>query len=318
MGNNVQIDNASLQRIVEIAKLYYKEGKTQEQIAKKLDISRPLVSTLLARARELDIVQIEIKSPFSVNENNEKLLHQLQEKYHLEGGIIIPNIKDDYIKNKMLVEQAGELLFTLLGESRHIGIGWGVALDEAIGSMPEFNLPAAERFICPLMGNLNSSSRAYHTNELVRRISLKCDATPLYLNAPVFPLNLQEQMLYSNTENYRAIKSEWENLDLIVLALSSYPTVPDLASAYRLSGTNYAGKIVGEMLSYYYCDNGQFVMGENDYSIRVQLDQLKKVKTVVAICQFNIQPIAVEGALKSGLINHIILDEGVAEKISLD
>ena len=311
----MQIDNALLQRIVEIAKLYYKEGKTQEQIAKKLEISRPLVSSLLTRARDLDIVQIEIKSPFSTNE---ELLLQLKERYRLNGGIIIPNIKDDYIKNKMIVERGGELLLTALSESRHIGIGWGVALDEIISSMSEFNLPAAKRFICPLMGNLNSSSRAYHPNELARRLSLKCDATPLYLNAPVFPLNLQEQTLYSNTENFRAIQNEWENLDLIVMALSSYPSVPDLASAYRLSGTSHMGKIVGEMLSYYYCDDGKVVMGENDYSIRLHLEQLRKVKTVIAVCQPNIQPITVKGALMSGFINYIILDEGVAEEICED
>ena len=54
---------------------------SQQEIAKKLNISRPWVSKLLARAEELGIVKIEVLSPFA---NNVAMENALMEKYHLK------------------------------------------------------------------------------------------------------------------------------------------------------------------------------------------------------------------------------------------
>ena len=45
-----------LDKIVLVATLYYKNKLSQQEIAKKLSISRPWVSKLLSRAEDLGIV----------------------------------------------------------------------------------------------------------------------------------------------------------------------------------------------------------------------------------------------------------------------
>ena len=47
-------------QLVAAARLYYESNLTQAQIAQRLNVSRPSVSKMLARARELGIVHIEI------------------------------------------------------------------------------------------------------------------------------------------------------------------------------------------------------------------------------------------------------------------
>ena len=51
-----------LDKIVLVATLYYKNKLSQQEIAKKLSISRPWVSKLLSRAEDLGIVKIETAS----------------------------------------------------------------------------------------------------------------------------------------------------------------------------------------------------------------------------------------------------------------
>lgn len=49
-----------IERMVNVARLYYEQNKTQNEIAKELGISRPLVSILLTEARTCGIVTISI------------------------------------------------------------------------------------------------------------------------------------------------------------------------------------------------------------------------------------------------------------------
>lgn len=51
---------------VEAAKLYYEHQLSQQEISKKLGVSRPTVSRLLKQARETGIVKIEIIDPAEI------------------------------------------------------------------------------------------------------------------------------------------------------------------------------------------------------------------------------------------------------------
>ena len=80
MTTNTSSDSM-FHRMVLISNLYYKEKLSQQQIAKKLNISRPWVSKLLARAEELGIVKIEVLSPFT---NNTAMENALIKKYNMK------------------------------------------------------------------------------------------------------------------------------------------------------------------------------------------------------------------------------------------
>ena len=85
-----------LDKIVLVATLYYKNKLSQQEIAKKLSISRPWVSKLLSRAEDLGIVKIEINSPVT---GNSQLEEALKEKYGLSyaGVISTKDQNRDYV-----------------------------------------------------------------------------------------------------------------------------------------------------------------------------------------------------------------------------
>ena len=60
-----ETDDLMYNKILLAANLYYKNHFSQQEIAKRLNVSRPWVSKLLAKALELGIVKITIDSPLS-------------------------------------------------------------------------------------------------------------------------------------------------------------------------------------------------------------------------------------------------------------
>ena len=61
MAEQLSLDR--LQLIAEIARRYYADGLSQDEIAKLVGLSRPSISRLLLDARELGIVEIRVHPP---------------------------------------------------------------------------------------------------------------------------------------------------------------------------------------------------------------------------------------------------------------
>ena len=79
-----------------IAKYYYLEDYSQSDIAKILNISRPQISRLLKRARELEIVKIEISMPNNLQDENKS--EKIKKYLGLKDVLIVENSND----NKLL------------------------------------------------------------------------------------------------------------------------------------------------------------------------------------------------------------------------
>lgn len=74
-------------KMLKIVTMYYEQGLTQATIAKKMGISRPVISKTLQQARESGIVSISIKdeSAYAV-----ELGLRLEQKYQLADAVVIP------------------------------------------------------------------------------------------------------------------------------------------------------------------------------------------------------------------------------------
>ena len=59
----MNIRQDKLQRLTYVARCYYEQERTQNEIACELGVSRPLISRMLREARQLGIVEIRINEP---------------------------------------------------------------------------------------------------------------------------------------------------------------------------------------------------------------------------------------------------------------
>jgi deoxyribonucleoside regulator len=308
----LEITNKRIQKLIEVAKMYYEQNLTQNEISDKLGVSRPLVSKMLNEAKELGIVTIKV---LSAPEGSNTTLNRIRNLYNLRGGIIVPDTASEYATNQLVASNILEFLLNFSPTMSKIGIGWGYIIGMFIKVIETAEIP--QKFsatIFPLIGNSSVPTRDYHSNEIVRIISEKTGSSPVYLYAPAFLESEQEKLLFEESESFKKVENAWDEMDTAVINLGNYPSVPDYATATRFGDLLNARKAAGRMLCYYYDAAGGIIHSDTDFTIQIPLQKLSRCRNVIAVGSATLQPKALAGALHTGLITHVIVAESIAQK----
>lgn len=289
-------------RLETIARLYYEQGKTQDEIARKTGVSRPLISRLLQEARDAGIVEIRIHSP---REKGSLLLTRARKLFGLRGGVLLAPDGDDNLTNISLAQAALEFIREQGGG--RLGIGWGHVVG-ALVRILEKREPERDVItdVCPLVGNSGISIRYYHSNENVRIVAHHTLAESHYLHTPAFAETRQEMELLERTENYRAVSREWDRLDIALVNVGNHPSSPDFASYARYGKILTERQAVGRLIAYYYAVDGGIITSDHDYAIQIPIPSLARSRHVLGVCSANCKPATLLGALRTGLLTHVI------------
>lgn len=303
-----------IERLMQAARLYYEEDRTQSEIAKIYGISRPMVSKLLKEARELGVVTIRIQNPFMEREARPDWEEELRREFGLCGSCVAADGSNDLSTNGAVSEAAIRYL-EALGHGR-LGIGWGHIIGDMVTRIEKMEQPVhIGSHICPLIGNGSMGLRNYHSNELVRVMAEHSGAEPEFIYTPACVLSEQEFKLTEGLENYKSIYEAWEHLDVALVNIGNFPSVPDFASEARYGTLLTERRAAGRILNYFVDGDGNVIHSDTDYAIQIPLNVLKKVKHVVGICSANTKPRALKGVLRSGYVNHVIAPEHVVREM---
>lgn len=298
-------------RLEKVARLYYEVGRTQDEIARDLKVSRPLISRLLREARDMGIVEIRVHSPA---DSEGALMSQARNLFGLKGGLLLPDAADDGAGNRLLAQAAVNFIHQLGGG--RIGLGWGHIIGAMVRLMeerpPEKNLITD---ICPMVGNSNISIRNYHSNENVRIVAHQTMAAPHYLHTPAFAETRREMELLRRTENYKNVAHQWAKLDLALVNIGNHPSTPDFASLARYGSLLATRQAVGRLIAYYFDARGEIIQSDFDYAIQIPLRLLKKSRNVVGLCSANVNHRSLAGALRTGLLTHLIAREELLREV---
>ena len=313
MDNRIK-DKAEILKLVEISRLYYERELTQAEIAGKMNISRPAVSKLLAEARQRGIVKIDIKSPLMSDEN---LLEELRRAYGLKGGLVVPaGSADEKLLAKLIISQAALYIETLLPDISRIGLGWGDTVGRLVGELKM--QPAVEvknGCVCPVIGSAPNDIKWYQTNELTRSFAEKTGFTPHYLHAPAFPVTLKNKNLFEDTVEYHEISKQWRELEMVILGVGTYPSVPDQATAARFGNLLREKKAAGMLATYYFDGQGNLIHSKDDIVIRIGPEDLARIEKAFLIGGGLKKISTVRASLKTGLVNHLITDDRTARSL---
>ncbi len=298
-----------IKRLMEVASLYYEADETQSEIARRYGISRPMVSRLLKEAKETGIVKISIQPPASAQE---VLLARMKGEFKLKGGVLVADGGSDTAVNDALAAAAVDFLKGIRGAS--LGVGWGHIIGNFVRHMERAeHLEPVCKTICPLIGNGGVGLKNYHSNELVRVIAEHSGAAPEFLYSPAYVLSEQELNLTKELDNYRLVYEAWRKLDVALVNIGNFPSVPDFASEARYGDVLVKQKAVGRILNYFVNREGRVLYSDTDYAIQIPLELLRRTKHVVGICSANISQTALRGVLRTGLVNYLIAPVRVVE-----
>ncbi len=298
-----------LQRLAAVAAMYYEENLTQSEIAKRIGVSRPMVSKLLADAKELGVVTITIRQ--AVNPH-QMLASQLAERYALQQVIVVKGERAAADTNASIARAAFDLMTSFPAPHR-IGMGWG----SMAGKMADYvescdSIEPLQGELVPLIGGIKASFRSYHPNELVRILADKTGLNAAYLYMPAIFDSSEERLLFENTEAFRAIHAKWSRLTTAILNLSNYPSSPDIATAGRFDSRLALERAAGYFLAHYYDEKGSFIEPKRDIAMQISVEQLRATPNVIAMCNCLVQPESLAGALHTGVIDHLVLGDELA------
>ncbi len=309
------LDEKKISRLTLIARLYYEECKSQYEIAKIIGVSRPMISKLLAEAREIGIVKITISE---LKSKNQTLSENLIDAFGLKDAYMFDCNIHDFATYKSEIYKITQKLLSKSNEI-NLGIGCGSSLgmiSEAFeDSSDKLKNSLLKGNISPLIGGFKATFRSYHTNELVRNLSENLGLKANYLYLPAMLSSNDEKELYIKSDSYMQIRTLWQELDVALINISPLYAPPDLATSLRFGKRLQIEKAVGRFLVYYYDIEGNFIEPNADNIIQIELAELKKIKNVVAICSNSVDPESVIGALRTNCFSSIILSSNLAEKI---
>ncbi|KAF5088377.1 Sorbitol operon regulator [anaerobic digester metagenome] len=295
-----------LLRLIQISKLYYEENKTQAEIARIMNISRPSVSNLLTKARKAGVVKIDI---MSYDHSQMGLSQSLCQRFNLKTCHVMESGEDFH-------QTAARVLMEYLANARVLGLGWGYNINRVIEALPQAKTgETAQGIVCPLIGTATVPHRGYHPNELATDLSRKTGFQAEYLISPAFPTTEQDQELFMNTTNYHTILERWRKTDTAIITLGSFPLVPDHGTALRFGKKLTQEKAVGSLLSYFFNLQGERIEGDDDYAIQIPLRLLARIKHVIGIVPPESNTSAVISCLRTGYIKHLVIAEQTAKDV---
>lgn len=301
-GAAVKISPEKEKKLAYVARRYYLEDQRQSDIARELGVSRPMVSRMLAEARELGVVEITVHDPEA---RTATLLERLRLSTSVRGGALVEDGADEDATNQRLSQEAVALLGQL--NTRRLGVGWGYLIGQLVTWLeqnPQPDSPVTD--ICPLVGNANIPARNYQSNENVRLMAQQLGAAPHFLYLPALPEGVEEKQLLCSTEVYRQTYQQWEQLDTALVNIGNYPSSPDFASLVRYGSLLQQHRACGRMLVYYFNEAGTIIQSDQDFAIQIPLDTLRRCPRIIGVCSANTGAKALLGALRSGVFTHLV------------
>jgi DNA-binding transcriptional regulator LsrR (DeoR family) len=295
--------------------LYYIAGNTQDEIARKLGISRQAAQRLVSLSISERLIKVRLDHPLA---NCLALSDQLKQKFNLETVVVTP-ADPDSTSNTLGVAQAaaGELERHL--ESRHpviAAVGTGRALRAVAEQVSPMDCP--QHKIVSLVGNIGPDGSAT-VFDVASRIGDRVGAPHYPMPLPVIATTVHERNLFLEQRSLRNV------IDLAVhadIAFVGVGTVDDSAALLR-DGFVKADEIralvragaAGEITGWVFDQDGKLIDGHtNDRVLSVQLQQ-PAVRRVIGVCMSLNRLKALTGALKGRLINGLVTNETMAAKL---
>ena len=313
------MDNSSIQKLVEIAKMYYNQGMTQEMIAKTFDISRSAVSMYLTDAKNNGIIDIQIKDP---SKNNEELATRLEKEFGLRRCIVVPSgTHNKKALLRVVTSQAIRLATDLFTSHSSIGVAWGNTCYEFMHAFPE-NTDLCDVSVVPLVGSSPLLTQENQLNESIRLFSDKLRGYPMFIYSPGFVDTMEDRQRIVESSYMQPILDRWKHLDYAVLGIGRLQERGELRQ-FRSGGRNMLEEIircpdmaVGDLCARQFNIRGEFIdCGFNQRLIGIDEEGLRGTKHVLALAVGGDKVLPIIGALRIGVIHYFCTDENTARQL---
>lgn len=304
--------NARDALLIQVSVLYYEKGLTQSEIAKRIHVSRPTVSNLLAEAREKNIVRISIQHP---EMDTVQLQENIKDRYHLETVMIAHSV--DNQQSKRLVGQlAAKFIERHIAKIHSLGIGWGTTLYEYVKAANFNYFPHLT--IIPLIGGAGVNNIHYHSNHLAFLLYEKYQCHVSYFYAPAFAETIELKRMFERSDLFKQHLEKIKQVDFAICGVGNpAENTPFTYMGYINRQDEQEFKemgVVGDILATFFDAQGRPIQTHfSDRLLGLSLSELKKIQNVLVLATGKEKTQGVKTLIELGYVNHIIIDNQIAE-----
>lgn len=299
-----------------IARDYYINQMTQQEIAKRLGLSRIKVSRLLEQARREAIVSITLNAPLGLMADAEETL---EKKFGLQEVQIV-HCENSGRADGLEVElapAAAECLLRRITGGEIISVAMGKTMMAVVKALPLRSLPGVK--IVQMNGGLGYVVPFEQSTELARQMASRLAASLHLLHAPGIAADKQAADLFKKDPLVAATLDLAAHADIAILSIGRMVAQEKIAPGQSpLTENDYHDLVsrnaVGDIALRYIDSAGQPLHTSLDERIiGLSFDELKAIPCVIAVAGGAEKHDVILAALQSGIPNVLLTDQATAE-----
>ena len=300
--------------MVQVAKAYYDLDRTQQQIATELGLTRWQVGRLIAEAKRLGIVRIEIAP--RVN-RRASLEVQLQERYGLRDAVVVPvgEIADAALLTEAVAQGAATYLASLNPKPDLVGLSWGRTMSAVARFLPDGWNPGAH--IVLVNGSVALRHASTQTSAVAEVFAQTAGGTATLLPVPAIVGKKSTRIALEADPTVERVLELAGMAKVIcfgmgalshrsVLVTSGYLDEDDVD---RLRDRGAVGDILGRFVD----ADGRIVdKAIDDRTVGLHLEKLRSVDRAIGVVAGDEKRAIALAALRAGCVSVIVTDEVTA------
>lgn len=301
--------------LVDVARLYYLDDLTHQQIADRLGLSRVKVTRLLRQAIEEQVVEFRIAEPIL---DARVMEGRLVERFGLREAIVVPAGQTEAQMLDTLGRFAAAWLDEHLVDDIVVGLGWGRTLNAIAPHLGRSGHAGVQ--VVSLTGGLAANANQPNPYDTVTAVATRLGAQPRYLLLPAVADSARTRELLLQEASARAETALWGRIDIALMSIGLLS--PETGVFYSLADPEAGVREVeraggvGDLLARPFDITGRSVPTEVlGRTIAIEPGELARVPLVAGVAGGSAKARAILGALRTGLLSVLITDEAAAQAI---
>jgi DNA-binding transcriptional regulator LsrR (DeoR family) len=302
--------------LVKAARMYFLDGRSQEDIARVLGTGRSSVSRMLARARTLGIVEVRIQDGLGRDADLEQALSDRFGLTHVRVAEFRPH-QDALVE---AAELAAEWLDDTLQDGQVLAFSWGTTLKAVVAAVSAERARSVE--VVPLVGGRSTGAPLEVGQELVRELADRLGGTYRYLHGPALlhSETAREALLAEPSIGRVVARARAADIALVGIGTVDIGSMVQIFEGMGLSEAQRAAflaqKPAGDICCRFFDADGRPIKGVvHDRVLAVELEDLRHIPTVVGVAIGAEKTPGVLAALRGRILDGLITDACLAHSI---
>jgi deoxyribonucleoside regulator len=303
--------------LAEVARLYYQEELSQDQIALRTGVSRSSISRMLKEARDRGIVEIRVHHPYQTDPRLEGVL---KTRLGLKECLVLACGPGDSAQDSDLVQRVGALAARYLAEAvlngSILGIGWGSMVDSVVRSGYFTN--KRDMTVVQIQGGVGGATQDIDGARIVNSLARSLGAKAAYLNAPMVVADAAVRTGLLRDQHIRQTLDLGRRADALLVGVGA---VSRQSGLYRAGYLNDADLLyiegegaVGDICGHYFrVDGSPCALEIDDRTVSLPAEAMLKAPLRVGVSSGEAKALPITGAARSRLINVLVTDQQAAE-----